>query len=466
MLKDNSAETLVTELRAEVASRIPGDRLPSSRQLVERHHVSPITVSRALAALAAEGAVVVRPGAGTFVAAPPAQQEPGDLSWQSLALGERAISADALSQLLDPPHDSSAISLASGYPHPSLMPSRILATAWARAARLPDAFDRPPAEGILRLRAWFARSAAPGIEPRDVLITPGGQSAISAVVRALIPPGEPLLVESPTYPGVLAIARAASARPVPVPIDAKGLIIENLVDAFERTGARALYVQPAFQNPTGAVLDRDRRGALLQAAADAGAFVIEDDFARWLGHGSQVPRPLIADDQDGRVIYITSLTKVTAPSLRIGAVISRGAVTERIRALRMVDDMFVPRPAQEAALELVSSAGWDRHLRHLANALRQRSEALSAGLARHLPALPQVARPAGGMHRWVPLPPGFDDTEVAAAARRAGVIVTPGRAYYPAEPPGPHLRLTFAAASDVNSLDEGLRRLALALSDL
>jgi DNA-binding transcriptional MocR family regulator len=66
----------------------------------------------------------------------------------------------------------------------------------------------------------------------------------------------------------------------------------------------------------------------------------------------------------------------------------------------------------------------------------------------------------------VPLPPGFDDTEVAAAARRAGVIVTPGRAYYPAEPPGPHLRLTFAAASDVNSLDEGLRRLALALSDL
>ena len=253
---------------------------------------------------------------------------------------------------------------------------------------------------------------------------------------------------------------------VPVPIDAKGLIIENLVDAFERTGARALYVQPAFQNPTGAVLDRDRRGALLQAAADAGAFVIEDDFARWLGHGSQVPRPLIADDQDGRVIYVTSLTKVTAPSLRIGAVISRGAVTERIRALRMVDDMFVPRPAQEAALELVSSAGWDRHLRHLANALRQRSEALSAGLARHLPALPQVARPAGGMHRWVPLPPGFDDTEVAAAARRAGVIVTPGRAYYPAEPPGPHLRLTFAAASDVNSLDEGLRRLALALSDL
>jgi DNA-binding transcriptional MocR family regulator len=417
----------------------------------------------------AEGLVETRPGAGTFVAVKPSTTTASaDLSWQALALGDRTITAEGLSPLLDPPPESGAISLATGYPHPSLMPTRLLASAWARAARQPDVFDRSPAEGLASLRTWFARTAVPGsgIEPRDVLITPGGQAAVGAAIRALVPPGEPLVVESPTYPGVLAIARAAGVRAVPVPIDGDGVSPSRLADALERTRARAVYLQPMFQNPTGAVLAAERRREVLDAARACNAFVIEDDFARWLGHGERLARPLICDDDDGHVIYITSLTKATAPSLRIGALIARGAVTERLKVLRVVEDMFVARPMQEAALELVTSRGWDRHLRSLAEELGIRAAATAAGTRRHLPAISPTRRTGGGMHIWVSLPPQLDDVQVARAARDAGVIVSPGRWFYPAEPPGPHLRLTFASAADVGEIDEGLARLARAVPAL
>jgi DNA-binding transcriptional MocR family regulator len=465
MLESSSTQRLVTHLRREIESLRPGDRLPSTRELVESHQVSPITVSRALATLAAEGAVVTRPGSGTFRAEPAVLPQLGDLSWQSLALGDRVVDTGGMASMLSTELDDRSIAFA-GYPHPNLAPARLLASSLNRASRLPDAFDRPPTQGLLGLRNWFARAAAPGVEARDVLITPGGQPAISAAVRATVAAGEPLLVESPTYPGVLAIARAAGIRPVPVPVDCGGVSVPDLAAAFARSGARAVYLQTTFQNPTGTVLAAERRQAVLSVAREAGAFVIEDDYARLVGHGRPPAPPLLADDTDGRVIYLTSLTKIAAASLRIGAVISRGAVTERIRSLRLVDDMFVAKFVQEAALDLLTSAGWERHLRVTAQALRSRCDLLLNALRRELPGVGPVLRPAGGLHLWVPLPSELQEGAVAEAAREAGVMVTVGRPFHPAEPPGPRLRLSFATPPDLTSIEEGVRRLAEAVSAL
>ncbi len=164
-----------------------------------------------------------------------------------------------------------------------------------------------------------------------MLITSGGQGALSAACRALVPAGAPLLVESPTYPGVLAAARAAGIRPVPVPADENGVIAGYLAEAFARSGARAYFSQPAYQNPTGAVLAADRRQDVLRAAAAAGAFVIEDDLGRWLSHGTHCPPPLLAGDNEGRVVYLTSLSKAVSPSLPLGAMIARGPVAHRLQ---------------------------------------------------------------------------------------------------------------------------------------
>lgn len=457
------------QLRQELDRYSPGGKLPSSRALVERFRVSPVTVTRALAQLAAEGLVITRPGAGAFRAEPRSAPAPaGDTSWQEVAL-----SADGAADLVPRTVDASGVlvSLAApppgviefngGYLHPSLQPEQAMGAALSRAGRRPGAWARPPVEGAWELREWFARSIGGAVTAAEVLVTAGGQSALTTALRALAPPGAPVLVESPTYPGMLAIARAAGLRPVPVPVDADGVKPALLADAFRATGARVFVCQPLFQNPTGAVLSAERRGEVLRIAREAGAFVVEDDFVRRLAHedAGPLPRPLVAEDPDGVVVHVCSLTKATSPSFRVGALAARGPVLERLRAIQVVDTFFVPRPLQDAALELVGSPAWLRHLRAVSTELRRRRDAMTSALRLELPgySLPHIA--SGGYHLWLRLPDGTDESALVAAALRAGVAVIPGRPYFSAEPPAAHLRLSFAGVAGAGEIAEGVRRL-------
>ncbi|MFJ3305631.1 PLP-dependent aminotransferase family protein [Streptomyces sp. NPDC086549] len=479
MQESSSVVELANRLRQELDRYSPGGKLPSSRALVERFRVSPVTVSRALAQLAAEGLVVTRPGAGAFRARPHATPAPaGDTSWQEVAL-----SADGAAELVPRTVDASGVTvslaapppgvleLSGGYLHPSLQPERAMAAALARAGRRPGAWGRPPMEGLPELREWFARSIGGSVGAAEVLIAAGGQSALATALRALAPPGAPVLVESPTYPGMLAIARAAGLRPVPVPVDPDGVRPELLADAFRATGARVFVCQPLFQNPTGAVLAPGRRAEVLRIARAAGAFVIEDDFVRRLVHADAgpLPRPLAAEDPenaDGVVVHVGSLTKATSPSFRVSALAARGPVLERLRAIQVVDSFFVPRPLQEAALELVGSSAWPRHLRTVSAELKTRRDVMTGALRLHLPelALPHV--PSGGYHLWLRLPDGADDSALTAAALRAGVAITPGRPYFSAEPPAAHVRLSFAAVAGTGEITEGVRRLRAACDEV
>ncbi|KIZ17399.1 PLP-dependent aminotransferase family protein [Streptomyces natalensis] len=481
MHERSSVAELAASLRDELNRYSPGEKLPSSRALIERHRVSPVTVSRALAELVAEGLVVTRPGAGAFRATPrPEAPRPADTSWQEIALSAepggdqvpRSVDATGVLATLAAPAPG-VIELHSGYLHPDLQPERALAGALARAGRRPGAWNRPPVEGVTELRAWFAREiGGPGgaLATSDVLVTAGGQSALTCALRAVAAPGAPVLVESPTYPGMLAAARASGLRPVPVPVDADGVRTDLLADAFRASGARLFVCQPLFQNPTGTVLAAERRREVLRVARAAGAFVVEDDFARRLVHDGApaLPPTLMADDHDGTVVHVCSLTKATSPSLRVGALAARGPVLDRLRAIQVVDSFFVPGPLQEAAVELVGSPAWARHLRMIAGELAVRRDTLLAALHRHLPALAGSALfvPPGGYHLWVRLPDGTDEAALTGAALRAGVAVAGGRPYFAAEPPAPHLRLSFASASGAAELTEGARRLRRACDEL
>ncbi|GAB3105657.1 PLP-dependent aminotransferase family protein [Streptomyces calidiresistens] len=468
-------ERLLVELREELNRYSEGEKLPSSRELVARYGVGPVTVSRAISSLAAEGLVVPRPGAGVFrAAARRASPTTGDLSWQEVALsadpprsaadvGPRGVDASGLLATLVAPSPE-VIDLNSGYPHAALRPERALAAALARAGRRPGTWSRPPVEGLTELREWFARDIGGptgALSASDVLISGGGQSALTTALRALAPPGSPVLVESPTYPGTLAVARAAGLRPVPVPVDGDGVRTELLADAFAATRARLFVCQPLFHNPTGAVLSAPRRAEVLRVARAAGAFVVEDDFARRLVHADSPapPPPLAAADPDGVVVHVRSLTKATSPSLRIGALTARGPARERLRAVQVIDGLLVPRPLQETALELVGSPAWTRHLRSLAEALRERRATLLAALGGSLPDLVPRRPPGGGYHLWLRLPDGTDEREVVASALRHGVAVTAGGPYFAAEPPAPHLRLSHVGVPGPGHLEEGVRRL-------
>lgn len=460
MVHDSSIEKTAQVLREIASEKSFGEKMPSSRAIGAELGVGPVTVRRAVAILVAEGILATRPGAGTFVSRPTPRPS-SDTAWQQVALGTRPVSAHGLEvhqRLRDHPD---ALQLAMGYPHASIRPDGRIAAALARAARRPQAWSAPPQDGTPELRAWFASEI--GVDRNEVTICSGCQGAISATMRTLLPGGSAVLLSVPTYPGALAVARSAGLVPVPVPCDEQGVIPELLEQAFATTGARLAYLQPTFANPDGRCLSANRRGEILRIAATAGAFLIEDDWARWLGHGSSPPPPpLIRDDAHGHVITLTSLTKAGAPSLRVGAIAARGPVLKRIASTRLVEEFFVSRPLQEASVELVTSAAWRSHLRALSETLHERARTLAASLATHLPDC-HFDMPRGGNAIWLQLPPGVDDTVVTEEALAQGVAVSPGSGYTIGEQEHGHLRLSFVSI-ETPSIDEAIRRLAVAIS--
>ena len=465
MNDDNTAYSVTRVLRDAVAASSPGDMLPSVRSLMDTLRVSPVTVQRAMRRLVAEGLIEVQPGRGTFVArAGEADATVADMAWQSSALGPKIPGDEALPELLAVPRPET-IPMSTGYLEASLQPVAALGAALARAARRPSAWERGPVEGREELRAWFARQAGGSFRAGDMVVCPGAQSALSTAFRALSSPGGTVLVEAPTYLGAIAAARGAGLQVVPVAVDAEGVRPGLLADEFARTGARLFYCQPLYANPHGAVLSARRRAAVLSAVRAAGAFIIEDDWARDLAIEGAPPTTMASHDLNGHVVYLRSLTKSAAPGLRVAAIGARGAAGARLRTARVRDDFFVSGPLQEAALDFLSSPAWQRHRKALRPALRARRDALITALRAHVPQLHPAVVPAGGMHIWLRLPAGVDDGILTSAAAGRGVIVYPGHPWYAADPPGPHLRLTYAAAPP-DVLTEGVRRLAQALADM
>ncbi|MPZ00841.1 MAG: aminotransferase class I/II-fold pyridoxal phosphate-dependent enzyme [Actinophytocola sp.] len=465
MYEDNASDTVIgvlREIRTLARDGAPGDRLPSVRTLVARHHVSPLTVQAAIRTASAEGLVDVQPGKGSYIAAPRAETPTADLSWQSVALGPGRQGEEVLSSLLAVPSEH-AITLSSGYIDSTLQPVTALGAALARAARQPTSWERGPIEGRHDLRGWFAREAGGRLRAADMTICSGGQPALATAFRGLAAPGDVLLVESPTYLGAIAAGRDAGLRVVPVPADADGVRPDLLADAFRRTGARLFYCQPLHANPHGGVLATSRRADVLAAAADAGAFIMEDDWARGLTIDGTPPPPLAADDVNGHVVYLRSLTKVVAPGLRVAAIGARGVAGTRLRTARVLDDFFVAGPLQAATIDFVTSPAWRRHFTALRSGLHTRRDALLAALRTHLPHLAPSTPPSGGLHVWLRLPEDVDESALVTAAAAQNVVVFGGRPWFAAEAPAPHLRLSIGGAP-ADSYDDGVRRLSRAFT--
>lgn len=431
-------------LREQIALLPPGASLPSVRTLQTRFRVSPVTVTKALSKLRAEGLIIVRPGHGAFTVQTQPRRAPEDASWQSLILGARE--PNFLESHMAPLPEGEIL-LNSGYLSPDLQPIDALRRHAALAAAAPSAWAQLPSEGLPELREWFAEDIKCGYAPHDVIILSGGQAALSTVFRSITRPGAAILVESPTYVGALAAARAAGLVLIPVPLDPQGVRPEDLAAAFAEHRAAIFYCQPLHANPSGITLATERRAAVVRAAEAAGAFIVEDDSTRHLHFGETEPAPPLASLDPARVILIRSLTKPTSPSLRIAAVCSKGPVRERIRALRVTDEMFIGGLLQEVARSFVTSADWPAHLKRLRKGLRERLAVALRAIARELGDAVSPVPPSGGLHLWLPLGDGADERAIVAALGRRHVHVSPGRIWHPAEPPGAFLRLSFGGAT-------------------
>lgn len=464
---DNGSSTrVVNELRDFVAGAVAGEQLPSTRALVARYQVSPVTVQKALRRLVDDGLVDSRPGVGSFVRPRLAFRSP-DYAWQTGALRSPRPPARLSSTMRNPSPDM--VSLHAGYPDPQLLPERLIRAALARAARGSAAVARPPVAGLPELQQWFAHELAgvmaPGISPptaSDTIVLPGSQSGLGSVFRALVGAGRPLLVESPTYWGAIAAAQQAGVGLVPVPSGPDGPDPSDVARAFRETGARAFYAQPNYANPTGVQWSRDRAEAILAVVREHAAFLVEDDWAHDFGITTQ-PRPVAAYDDSGHVVYLRSLTKSVSPGVRVAGLVARGPARERLLADRAAESMYVSGVLQAAALDVVTHPTWATHQRRVREQLKTRRDSLLGLLRTWAPTAVVDVVPPGGLNLWARLPEGFTAQEVVETCERAGVLIAAGDEWFPAEPTGAYVRLNYSGP-DPSSFETGARTLGEALS--
>ncbi|MGV8895796.1 MAG: PLP-dependent aminotransferase family protein [Rhodoglobus sp.] len=467
-MNDDSSSRIAAALSQWISAAPAGAKLPSTRELVAIHSASPVTVQKALRTLIARGLVESRPGVGTFVRSVRVAR-PLDYGWQTAALGSPLHRIPASSTpMRATPHG--AIALHAGYPDRELLPQRLVRAAIARAARSDAAVSHSPTSGLPELQSWFATELATatpvGVTPptsTDVIVLPGSQTGLSSVFRALVGPGQPLLMESPSYWGAIVAAAQTGVRVIPIPSGPGGPDPVALRRAFAETGARAFYAQPNFANPTGAQWSADIARRVLEVVTSHGAFLIEDDWAHDFGI-TTASTPIAALDDGGHVVYIRSLTKSVSPAIRIAAIIARGPARERILADRGAESLYVSGILQAAALDVVGQPAWHSHLRGLRQQLRARRDLLVDSLAEHAPLAHLTSVPAGGLNLWLQLP---ESTDLPALVRRCednGVLISSGTEWFPAEPAAPFIRLNYAGANP-GAFPEAARVIGRALED-
>jgi len=469
ILADQTRQDLIfDQLRHGILSGAlrPGSRLPPTRAYAAEMGVARQTVVLAYERLAAEGYTTARVGAGTFVAADlpdeaPSPRPPSDDAAAALSGRGRRIAATAATAQ---PVGAAGL-LTPGVPAPELFPARAWATCSARVLRALDpALTRyPDPQGLPDLRAEIAAhlAATRGLvaAAECIVVTAGTQQALRIAGDLLLDPGDPAWVEEPGYIAGRGALAAAGATLVPVRSDADGIDVAAGIAAAPQ--ARLALVAPSHATPLGGALPVARRLALLDWAAEAGAWLLEDDCDseyRW--EGKPLP-PLASLDRAGRVIYCGTFSKTLAPALRIGfAVVPRPLVPAFVRARQLMDRG--PNAFDQAVLaDFMAHGLLAPHVRRMRTEFARRRAALLQALARHVPTATAVAAP-GGLHMTLRLPDGSDDRAVASRAASRGLAVAPLSAYFQGQPYFPGLVMGFAATPMPLAADAA-KRLAAAI---
>ncbi|MFD4356686.1 PLP-dependent aminotransferase family protein [Nocardia sp. NPDC058518] len=415
----------------------PGTLLPPDRKLAVALSVGRSTVVAAYDLLHDEGRIVRRQGSGTRVAGTP-RVDPPETTSEPMFLDLLEPRSDVISLACAAP-DRPPVELAESYA--AMLP--------ALAATTDDIGYYPSGHPVLREAvAEYYRGRGLPTEAGQILVTTGGQQALSLLARAHLRPGDRVLVEAPTYPGALEAFRAEAAVVSGLP---PGL--DGFAEAIREQRPTLAYVIPTFQNPTGSVLSPLPRRRLAETAAAEGITLIDDEVLAELGFpGHETPLPLAAFADT--VITIGSLSKSVWGGLRVGWIRAAPPVVAKLARLRAVHDLGGNLPAQLAAAELLPRL--DSLLRAQAAERERRHDHLRAELARRIPEW-DVPPVKGGQTLWIRLPHG-DGASFAQAALRHHVSILAGSGLDPTGGSERYLRIHFLHPLD--TLTAAVDRLA------
>ena len=481
-LDDDSALSLQQQIRQQLLEAVlagalpPGARLPSSRQLARQLGVARNTVFLAYQQLIADGQVQSRERSGLYVSTDANstrvgldrlhehQEHSGDCDW-----------APRLKRVLRDDDTGRATPHWRQYPFPLLDglfdDSLFPAADWREASRLAlgthqiqqwstdsgDA-DDPLLMEELRLRVLLGRGIV--ARPEELLLTMGARQALDLVTQLLIDRGTRVAVEDPGNPELRRLVSWRGGQAVPQPVDSSGLVVTPALDdcAFA-------IVSPGCQHPTGAVLPTERRRALLERAAAADFVLVEDATSTDALRLPSLPATLWSLDRAGRVIHVTTLSRVLEPGLQLGLIIAPPAVIRELRKLRRIAVHHPPRNIQQAAAYFLSLGHHDRLQAKLAKVFSERQLALRDALNHYLHAWVEIRPAPSGTAFWIQGPDDLDVAALTRAAERRGVLIDPvQQCYAVGDGPPNAFRLGFTSLPAIR-IRAGIAALAGAVRD-
>lgn len=474
-----SAVPVYQQIRAGIreqilSGRLPdGYRLPPERKLADALGVNRSTVLAAYRELKAEGMLDAHVGRGTTVTGRPEAPEPPasatQLPWRQLFRAGAAREHDPLLRnVLELTERRDVISLSAGLPAPELFPLQTLA-AIAEDALSRDgsgALLHSPTEGLTSFREALAqlttsRGIATGAP--EVLVLSGSQQGLDLVARTFLDPGDPVVVEEPSYFGALEAFRSSQARLLGVPCDEEGMRTDLLASLLSRHRPKLIYTLPTFQNPSGAVMSLARRQQLLDLSIRHQVPILEDDSYSDLRYDGEPLPALAALDPGEHVLYLSSLSKVLFPGLRLGWLRAPRPVVRQLALVKQAIDLHSGTLAQRLIERFLREGHFARHVATLRSEYAQRRDALLSSLGAVAPEGFSWERPAGGFYVWVRVPEAISPARLLSEAARERVTYLPGAACYVSEPPEGRLRLNFTFHTP-DRLREGVERLARALA--
>lgn len=351
-----------------------------------------------------------------------------------LADRTQRMGSNAIREMLHLIAEPGMRSLAGGIPAPGSFPMAVIAqlleTVMTRYGSAAFQYDATEGFGPLRKAlSRYLQDMQITARPEEILISSGSQGMLDALAKVLISPGDGIAVEAPTYLGALQAFAPYGPRYFEIDSDQNGIRPESLDAILSRQAVKLVYLVPTFQNPTGRTLPYARRVAIAEIVQRHGVLVVEDDPYSPLRYRGR-PVAAIQTLAPENVVYISTLSKVFAPGLRVGFCLPPAKLQPWLVKVKQGVDLQTATFSQALAAEYITGGHLKTHLPQILALYAPKQAAMLAALERHFSPQMVWTRPEGGMFIWATGPSHLDMRRVYQRSVQRKVAFVPGTYFY------------------------------------